>query len=671
MRRLLSVLGGRLFLLMILGVPQLMLSQQSILQFNVPYKCPDGSTYVIHKCEKGPKFEACFYQKNQDTERYNTRSQVENQFRTCTLIGKPSPASPESAAPQSSGLLINTPYQCAGGLVLTPFQCQKQNGQDYCFIKVEQNGKFLMQVPKPRSEAEQQLKSCHAGATLNPPYLSEFPSVDRVIQGMMAGSPSETVPRSIGALYQLSEVIQTLAQQRGGGILPDEKRLLDAYNKAISDLITGGAQRLSGQKLDLASNPYHFNRTDPRFGFEGISVWVTFLSPTLQSQFAQIVGGNNPTYNAKIAVERQNAMKGLKSDMEAAEAASKPMRQDAGSVAMRKCMESGRSDMECLGEGMKVGIVDLAGGNPLAGILPEVNPGLRLSGVYSAGTFNVQFDQSSVSVGCGTLLSQAFPYSIQRNGAQLAVTIPISPKPLLLSFKDGHLAGPGPIDVAGRVVVGGAVSTTSTSYEAQTQTSTQQRQIDANDVPNYSADAVHQNGMEYTADTPVTSTTYTAVPVHHYSVPTAPKTERCNVTTLPPTASSVKISSALTQLLGTQASKSANTAPGLRLAGTYAQPGGLTIEFRDDSATVECGEAHTAEAYWVLPSGNDLAVKLQNGATPLVLTLQSNGTLAGSGSVDIAGRRIVRSDNNDGLHNFVPINARCPVGVLAPTGGNG
>jgi hypothetical protein len=668
MRRLLSVLGGRLFLLVILGVPQLMLSQQSVLQFNVPYRCPDGSIYVIHKCEKGPKFEACYYQRDENSERYNTRSQVENQFRTCTVIGKPSPSSP-AAGQQSSGLLINTPYQCAGGLVLTLFQCQKQNGQDYCFVKVEQNGQFLMQVPKLRSDAEQQLKSCQAGATLNPSYLSEFPSVNRVIQGMVAGSPSETVPRSIGALYQLSEVIQTLAQQRGGGLLPDEKKMLDTYSKATSNLITEGAQKLPGQKLDLVSNPYHFSRTDPRFGFEGIPVWVTFLSPTLQSQFAQIVGGNNPTYNAKIAVERQNAMSGLKADMEAAEAAAKPMPKDAGSVAMRKCMESGRSDMECLGEGMKVGLVDLAGGNPLADILPKESAGLRLSGVYSAGNFNVQFAQSSVSLGCGTLIEQAFSYTIQRNGMQLAISIPISPRPIVLSFKpDGRLTGPGPIEVAGRVVAGGAVATTSTSYEAQTQTTTQQRQIDANDVANYSADSVHQNGMEYSVDTPVTSTSYNAVPVHHYSVPTAPKTERCNVTTLPPTGSTVKISSALTQLFGTQASKSANTAPGLRLAGTYAQPGGLTIEFRDDSATVECGEAHTAEAYWVLPSGNQFAVKLQNGATPLVLTLQPDGLLAGSGSVDVAGRRLVRSANDD-VHNFVPVNARCTVGTLTPHSG--
>ncbi len=34
-------------------------------------------------------------------------------------------------------------------------------------------------------------------------------------------------------------------------------------------------------------------------------------------------------------------------------------------------------------------------------------------------------------------------------------------------------------------------------------------------------DAVHQNGMEYSVNEPVTATTYNPVPVRHYSVPTA------------------------------------------------------------------------------------------------------------------------------------------------------
>ena len=110
-------------------------------QFNVPYACPDGSTYVVHRCATGPKGEFCYFQRDQNSERYNTRSAVENLLGQCKLKGPASPAATSTAQP-SADLQLNTPYQCAGGLVLTVFQCQKQNGQDYCFIKVEQNGKF-------------------------------------------------------------------------------------------------------------------------------------------------------------------------------------------------------------------------------------------------------------------------------------------------------------------------------------------------------------------------------------------------------------------------------------------------------------------------------------------------------------------------------------------------
>ena len=69
------------------------------LQFNVPYICPDGQTYVVHRCGKGLRFEACFYQKNQDSERYNTRQAVAAQMKTCRVQGQATPTVSESAVP--------------------------------------------------------------------------------------------------------------------------------------------------------------------------------------------------------------------------------------------------------------------------------------------------------------------------------------------------------------------------------------------------------------------------------------------------------------------------------------------------------------------------------------------------------------------------------------------
>src|SRR5258708_38541540 len=115
---------------------------------------------------------------------------------------------------------------------------------------------------------------------------------------MNVGNPRDNVLRAIGAFYQLSEIINVLAGQRGSrGYLPDEKKFLDDYSRIQSEIAQAGEKKFPGQQFSVATNPYRFSRTDPRFGFEGIPVWTTFLSPTLQAQFAQIVGGNNPTYN--------------------------------------------------------------------------------------------------------------------------------------------------------------------------------------------------------------------------------------------------------------------------------------------------------------------------------------------------------------------------------------
>jgi hypothetical protein len=641
------------------------LRAQDDLKFNVPYECNNGVTYVVHKCLTGPKGEMCYYQAEGQSERYNTRAAVVYQMtKMCKLKASSAPAA--ATAQASADLQLDTPYQCAGGVALTAFQCQKQNGQDSCMVRAEQNGKFLLQVPKPRAEIVAQVKACKAGTPFDPPYLAEFPSAAYVVQSMVVGNPKDNLTRGMGALYQLTEIVNVLSAQRGsGGLSPDEKKLLDSYNRMQTGLLQAAAQVLPGQHFDVATNPYHFAKSDPKFGFEGIPVWVTFLSPSMQARFAQIVGGNDSHYTAAVEQEKRKAMQLLQTSAEIAQS-EQTMKKDPGSVATRRCMESGRSEMECLGEGLKTGLVDLAGGDPRGSIgLPGGDPGLRLTGVYSAGNFSLTFDQSAAGVACGKLLVLHYPYSVERSSNQLLVKVPIQPKPIVLSYKpDGKLTGPGPTDVAGRVVIGGATDSTSTGYEMQTQTTTTQKQIGANEVSNYNSDQVNRNGMEYSVNDQTTSTTMVPTTMHTYSVPTAPKTERCNVGVLPATGETGTVSSALTQVLGTQASKSSNKAPGLRLNGTYSVSGGLKIEFRSDSATLECGAALNSEGYSVVPEGGQLVVKFQHGAGPLSLVLQPNGTLTGSGAVDVNGRKVYRSQNGDIA--YTPQNAQCSLGTLTP-----
>ena len=204
---------------------------------------------------------------------------------------------------------------------------------------------------------------------------------------------------------------------------------------------------------------------------------------------------------------------------------------------MRRCVESGRSELECLGEGMKVGLKDLAGGDIVSNITGEKPPqGLRLTGAYSSSSGNklrIAFSQDKAIVNCGSLNSAPYTYSVERTANQISIQIPISPKPILLAFRtDNTLAGPSDVVVNGLVPIGhGGVSagTTNPGYQEQTHTATRERQIDAAEAQNDAGtDAVHQNGMEYSVTEQVSTTTYEPAPVAHYEpAPMAPKTERC------------------------------------------------------------------------------------------------------------------------------------------------
>src|ERR1700733_4529964 len=100
------------------------------LQFNVRYLCNDGHTYVVHRCERGPKFEACFYQREQDSERYNTRAAVVYQMTKMCKVLDPTaqsvpPQGSTSAPGQSSSSLDNSRWPGAHGGPLHRVECAR------------------------------------------------------------------------------------------------------------------------------------------------------------------------------------------------------------------------------------------------------------------------------------------------------------------------------------------------------------------------------------------------------------------------------------------------------------------------------------------------------------------------------------------------------------------
>ena len=637
---------------------------QSPPQINVPYRCANGITYTVLNCKPFRADQWCRTTEEQNGNLVTTMdsawSSMTGRLQGCTTApAAANQAASGAAAPGSTGPgsddLNDSRWDCGGGTNMIVLGCEGRGNQEACFVRMEQDGKLLAQTSKKAYDIRNHVSACKAVPALNPRYLVEFPNALGVVQGMVVGKPQENVVRSIGALYQLSEIIRVLAGSRA--LTPDEEKLLGDYSKAQAALVQSATKAFPGQQFDPASNPYRLKRNDPKFGFEGIPVW-TLLTKGIQSAFARMVGGSDDEYAMAVSRERNRAIKQAEDQMKAQQAEASYAK-DPGSVAARHCLESGRSEMECLGEGMKVGLNQLTGGDMKEAIIGKTPNGLRFTGVYSGNGFSLNFRQDMVYVFCGSLLPEPRTYTVDRSGMQVSVNIPVTNPPLILSYRpDGSLSGQGrTIAVAGEVPAGGGGG--STTYQAQTTTTTTQRQLDPGEEREYSADQLHQNGGQFSVDQQTTSTSWT--PTFHRA-PTVPKTERCTVGTLPPGGESIKDSALLTQLLGSKASKSSNSAPGLRLNGTYEVPGGLKIEFRDDSATLECGESFNSEAYTVVPESGQFIVKFQNNTGPLSLVLQPNGSLTGSGEVNVTGRRAIQAAG--GGVDYQPRNAQCSLGTF-------
>jgi len=67
--------------------------------------------------------------------------------------------------------------------------------------------------------------------------------------------------------------------------------------------------------------------------------------------------------------------------------------------------------------------------------------------------------------------------------------------------------------------------------------------------------------------------------------------------------------------------------------------------------------------YDVENAGGALKLKIRNPVGPFVLLMKSDGSLAGSGTVNVAGR-VVTGSNGDNI-TYAPRNASCLAGTLA------
>lgn len=492
--------------------------------------------------------------------------------------------------------------------------------------------------------------------TFNPPYLSEMPATERVLREIQGSNPVDTAERQMGAFWQLRQIIYDLAlsQRRNrNNVTPDEQRLTTAYYNAYHEVRL--RSKVSGSRYEV----------DPEFRHE---LFKRFFSPPFVAEYAKanaVFAARHEAYLRKGKEEQARAQADVQRIRSAQEP--KPWQRE-----LARCIASGRSETQCMTETLGKGMTDLF---PVLKKTPRPS-GLFMSGVYTGqGGFSVTFYPEGTIVGCKAVNAEG-NHAVQVKDNQVQVKL-LPPSPALgfeslakllpqppsanrdewqgqrIAFPlrpDGKMAGSGTIQVTGQVVVGHT-----------TQETTEQKRIQPNEAAGYSN--VHRDGLGLYVDAPVTKT----VPIYET------RTERCSLGILTATGPAPVLGSTSTAFAavanlafgGSDPSAGKVPPPGLRMNGQYVGQSGFDIEFHPESAVVGCREAVVARDYAVGIKGNQVLVNIQNGATPIVLEFRPDGTVNGSGPVQVSGRILVgRSANNDPV--FQPKTDACNLGILTP-----
>jgi len=577
---------------------------QQPLQFNVPYSCQDGYTRIISRCEKNARGgEVCFWREGKngqfDSERYNVRGQMDGWLAMC----KAPPAQPAAAAPPAA------PSAAAPSAAAAPATAAPP-----------------MPVARP-------------GQPLNPAYLAGMPSPDAVKQKIQGSNAIDTLARQVAVLNRLPRIISDrmrLAPERGFNLTPDELQATNAYNLTSYQLSQGYVKSATPEAGKTFQQLVARYEGDPALNDQMMGL----LSAATLAEYRRVDRVASERAQARIDQQRRENEQAQALPVNPGAGGAPKLPSDPGSVKMRRCLELGGGNAECLGSGLQTGLLDLAGfgANPLTKAVTdgESFPGVRIGGTFAAaGGVTIDFSEGSASItSCGKLQPAGGRYTVTKRGNQLQVEIFNEPKPLVVVLGPNNVfTGPATFPITGQVITGYR----SVYVE-------QRRVIDNLPVPGSG---------------------------HYEQVPNfETRTVNCGFASLRATAATradVGVIAGIAGILGAAdpASPRADTteaAAGPRMGGTYAGAGGLKVEFRPTAATLDCGEAHVMRPYDVQNLADRVVVTVRNGTVPLTLTLGPDGALAGTGSVDVAGRLVTGMSGQN--VTFAPHQERCAVGRL-------
>ncbi len=521
-------------------------------------------------------------------------------------------------------LQINVPYRCADGTTYTITACKPWGRAEVCTWREEKNGQLVVEANSVRTQMYGRLRPCPVqkqaagqqgqSGPLNPAYLSELPSPDRVMKEIQGSDATDTLNRQMGAMFQLRRMVEDAAGPRQfRGMTPDEGRLIGEYNYAYDRLSKmPGAPKLS----DFDVDPRFRRELLDRFHMDQVRAHIEQSDTVFAQRHQQrLQAEQQQMQQQKAALEQQQA-------------------NDEDSRRVQRCISAGRSTWECTGDALKKGFGDLMGVvDPSFKKAFTDEPGLRLSGIWKIDGFTLIFPSDSDTFGigcCGFDVGPNGPYTIVNTGSQLEIRLSTLPKPITFVLKNGRLVGPGVVPLTGKVQTG------------------------------------TQHWVRHYADG--RSEPYT-VPVY------SDRTANANAGNLPFTGAAPGIGVGQLANLAifhdteksVTGSKDFKEPPGLRMIGNFEGPSGFSAEFNRKSVVVGCGNAAVAQNYTIDNNGGQVSVHIENGAGPIVLSLRPDMTISGPGQVQVSGRSLVgvnhTGDNSQLV--FQPVSAACNVGTLA------
>jgi hypothetical protein len=534
--------------------------------------------------------------------------------------------------------VLNQPYQCANGITYTVSVCKPLGSDQWCQWTERQNGQVITTVNSAWSSMTGRLQGCTVAAPAtssttntssaaptqastpaqgsggaqqasNPPYLKEFPTVDQVMAQMKGTDAKDTANRQMGAFEQLQQILKDLAGPRllRGQLTADESRTLGNYNLAYTNL---------AKPLNYPDDGYFAN---PDFV---ATLFNTFPMPTVEQQWR----AQNKQFATRIKAGQQQTSPTQPAGSTDAPRPLPPTN-DPSQIAIRRCFELGGTGLTCVGAALSHDTMVMMGMDPSA----VAKRGLVVVGTFSTAS-GLGFDFTSANVNinnCGKMVRGYHNYSVTASGGRYVINIENQPQPLVVTLSpDRKGSGPAAQDITGQQV---------TSYEVTTNIRT--------------GEVVGRQPF------------YGPVTVH------------CNIGALTPgpdvdvspgiSSGGPSVLSAVGSILSSMAgntSKQLTVPAGPRMGGVYKNAGGLTIQFNDGSAVIDCAKAHVLALYDVSSQGGQVNIAVKNETNPFNLTVNPDGTLSGSGTATINGKIMTALSGADPV--FESATASCPANSL-------